>query len=310
MSKLAHLAEILITLQYKNFVTALELSEILGVDKKTVYRYIDNLIEANIPIQTRKGRNGGIYLEESFFMKSPRLTIEELESLLLAEKILTKENGFAYENTLKSAVGKVKNISQLKIDKKLGNGIMENLNNIDDKLYNIILSIEKGRAIEIEYLTVAKDRLVKAKVDPYTVIYRMGEWHLIGYEQNTSVVKSFYVRLISKIKNTNMVFIKPADFSLGNFIKDYFGVFYGNKTEVKIKFNESLKSLISHAKWHASQEIQEMEDGSLILSIFLDELSEIKNWVMAFGSAAEVIEPLQLREEIKQEILKLKVLYD
>ncbi|MBL4935729.1 transcriptional regulator [Clostridium sp. YIM B02515] len=310
MSKLSHLAEILITLQYKSFVTALELSEILGVDKKTVYRYIDNLIEANIPIQTRKGRNGGIYLEEGFFMKSPRLTIEELESLLLAEKILTKENGFAYEDTLKSAVGKVKNVSRLKIDKKLSNGIMENLDSIDDKFYNILLSIEKGRAVEIEYLTAAKDSLVKAKVDPYTVIYRMGEWHLIGYEHNTSVVKSFYVRLISKIKITNLVFIKPADFSLGNFIKDYFGVFYGNNIEVKIKFSESLKSFISRTKWHASQEVQEMEDGSLMLSFFLDELSEIKNWVMGFGSAAEVIEPLLLREEIKHEIHKLSVLYD
>ncbi|ERI89403.1 HTH domain protein [Clostridiales bacterium oral taxon 876 str. F0540] len=310
MSKLAHLAEILITLQYKNFVTALELSEILAVDKKTVYRYIDNLIEAKIPIQTRKGRNGGFYLEENFFMRSPNLTTEELEALLLAAEILTMKNGFTYENNLKSAVGKIKNVSDIHTEKKTRKGMIENINNIDNKLYSIIQNIERGRAVEIEYLTPAKDNIVNTTVDPYTVIYRMGEWHLIGYDHLISSTKSFSVNMINRIKTTNLVFIKPADFSLGEFIKKYFGTFYGNKIEVKIKLSEELRGFISRVKWHADEEIEEFIDGSFTLKFYLDELSEVKNWVMGLGSAAEVIEPVQLRDEIKQEVLKLKALYD
>ncbi|WP_406541734.1 helix-turn-helix transcriptional regulator [Clostridium ljungdahlii] len=54
MSKISNLLEIIIMLQYKGLTTASELSEILEVDKKTIYRYIRNLNEASVPIYTKK----------------------------------------------------------------------------------------------------------------------------------------------------------------------------------------------------------------------------------------------------------------
>lgn len=66
MSKISHLVKMLIMLQYKEITTATELSEILGVDKKTIYRYKNTLISSDIPVHTKKGRYGGIYIEKIF----------------------------------------------------------------------------------------------------------------------------------------------------------------------------------------------------------------------------------------------------
>ncbi len=73
MSKISHILQLLIILQYKEFVTAGELSDFLMVDKKTIYRYINSLNLANIPIHAKKGRYGGFYIDKNFYMKSPEI---------------------------------------------------------------------------------------------------------------------------------------------------------------------------------------------------------------------------------------------
>jgi biotin operon repressor len=62
MSKLSHLLDLIIMLQYKEFTTASELADILEVDKKTIYRYIDTLQDSNIPVESKKGRYENFYL--------------------------------------------------------------------------------------------------------------------------------------------------------------------------------------------------------------------------------------------------------
>jgi predicted DNA-binding transcriptional regulator YafY len=44
--------------------------------------------------------------------------------------------------------------------------------------------------------------------------------------------------------------------------------------------------------------------------MYLDELSDLKRWILSFGTAAEVVEPLQLRNEIRDEVTGVKALYD
>ena len=309
MSKLAHLAEILIILQYKNFVTASELSEILGVDKKTIYRYIGALISANIPIETRKGRNGGFCLDSKFFMKNPCLNIEELEALLLAAEILTRKNGFAYEQQLKSAVTKIRNISDLDIDSKFQTNFSRSLEDLDDKISRTVYSIETGRAIELKYLPESGDKIIKTTIDPYNVLYKDGVWYIIGLQHGSNLIKSFALNRIDKVNVTRLIFIRPADFSLSEFIKNSWGTFSGTSTKVVIRFKENVKSVIIGSIWHPNQQIEYLEDESIILTLYLDKLSDIKSWVMGFGASAEVIEPLILRDEIKDEIDKLKGLY-
>ncbi len=61
MSKISHILQLLIILQYKEFVTAGELSDFLMVDKKTIYRYINSLNSANIPYTLRREDMGVLY---------------------------------------------------------------------------------------------------------------------------------------------------------------------------------------------------------------------------------------------------------
>ncbi|MCY6484451.1 HTH domain-containing protein [Clostridium aestuarii] len=109
MSKLSHLLELIIMLQRKELTTASEIAEIFNVDKKTIYRYVEALKAANIPVESKKGRYGGFSINKDFYIKYPKLDSKELEALLMAAKMLTREKGFFYADELQSAVMKIKN---------------------------------------------------------------------------------------------------------------------------------------------------------------------------------------------------------
>lgn len=310
MSKISHLLEMIITLQYKGLTTASELAETLEVDKKTIYRYINSLNKANIPVYTKKGRYGGFYIDQEFYMKPSKLSEEELQALLMATKILTEENGFIAEKSLQSAVSKIKSMcinddDELKCLNDNGCfkiGEIGNLQGMEDKISKINYAINRGRTVSINYFSINKNNLTVRKVDPYTLLFREGAWYIIGYCHMNDTIETFKLSRIKTIKATNEIYMIPHTFSLKDYLNNNWGVFRGKKTKVVIKFDKSISEFIKDGRWHISQQIEELEDGDVLLSMYLDDTDELKKWIIGIGKDAEVLEPKSLREEIKMEI--------
>ncbi len=318
MSKLTHLLQMILTLQYKQFTTASELAGEFEVDKKTIYRYIETLNMANIPIKTKKGRYGGFYINEEFYMKEPNLTEDELEALLMAGEILNEENGFIYEKPLKRAITKIKNVTlhdneslkdfRSRIEFKISNvGNLESLDNIISKINSAMV---KNRSVEISYFSMNKDSLTQRMVDPYAISFRMGAWYLIGYCHLRESVRLFKISRIRKLTITNNLFFKPLNFSVKEYMKNSWGTFRGELTRVVIKFDKKAAAFVKESRWHESQEIEELKDGSILFKVYVSGVGEIKRWVLGFGSEAEVMEPNSLRDEISEDCMKLTNLYE
>lgn len=313
MSKLSHLLELIIMLQYKEFTTASELADILQVDKKTVYRYIDTLQMAKIPVESKKGRYGGFYLDKDFYMKYPNLDNEELQALLIAAKILTKDNGFAYAEKLKSAVIKIKDLSinknnDFKELKEFDSFKLKNIGNLqtfDDKISKINYAMTKGKVLKINYYSLNKNCITEMNINPYTILFKEGIWYLIGYCNTNEEERILRISRIKNVEVTKDIFIKPRNFNLKDYLKSCWDVFKGEKTLVKLKFDKDIAKFIEENEWNSDQVIERLEDGSVILNIYINDLGEIKKWILGFGELAEVLEPKSLREEISSEIIKL-----
>jgi Predicted transcriptional regulator len=310
MSKISHLLEMIITLQYKGLTTASELAETLEVDKKTIYRYISSLNQANIPVHTKKGRYGGFYIDQEFYMKPSKLSEEEIQSLLMATQILTEENGFIQEKDLQRAVSKIKSFcvndnSELKCLNDNGDfkiNEIGSLQNLEDKISKINYSMSRGRSLSLNYFSINKNSLTIRKVDPYNLIFKSGAWYIIGHCHMKEQVETFKVSRIKNLKITDEIYMRPHTFQLKDYLENYWGLFKGEKTKITIKFDKDVDSFIRDTKWHTNQEIKSLEDGSVLFSVYIDDTDDVKNWIMSFGKNAEVIEPDHLRDEIKQEI--------
>lgn len=60
---------------------------------------------------------------------------------------------------------------------------------------------------------------------------------------------------------------------------------------------------IRECTWHRSQKIEDELDGSIILTLPVTDLWEVKHWLIGFGAEAEVLEPAELRDDVKAECL-------
>lgn len=314
MSKIAHLMEMLITLQYKKLTTASELADVLQVDKKTIYRYINNLSLANIPIHTKKGRYGGFYIDEAFYMRPPKLNFQELQSLIAAEQVL-EESKFPLKKDLRNSVSKIKSIcfnDNNELEKKLEGAkfnpydFIDSLK-LDKKIDKLNKSMERGRTLLIEYFN--SNNLYEENIDPYNLVFKDGDWFIIAYSHNEDKVKAYRVSRIGKMDITNDIYIKPVTFSLDEFLNNSWGEFNGEKELVKIKFSRKIAESIRKIKWSNIQEVESLEDRSIILKFYADDLEDIKTWILGFGAEAEIIEPISLRLDINGEIKKLLNMY-
>jgi|GEM_PF-1260661 len=317
MSKFSHLLELLLMLQYKEFSTAGELADILEVDKKTIYRYIENLQLSNIPVESKKGRYGGFYINKDFYIKYPKLESEEMQALLLASKILSKENGFFYSDELKKAIVKIKGCSLNEDDNLFDfkeNIAFElnkagNLENFNDIVSKINYSVSKGKVICIKYFSTSRNSEVEIKANPYTIFCKNGIWYLIGYCHSLNRERTFEICRIKQLKVTNDIFIKPKNFSLKDYLKNSWNLPLENKIKVKIKFNKAVTEFIEEGRWLRDQQIEKTNDGNTIFYTYVNELGEIKNWLLGFGTNAEVLEPEELRNDVYKEIAGMAKLY-
>ena len=86
--KINRLLEITLVLLNKGNTTARELADRFEVSTRTIYRDIDELSAAGVPVFTNKGSGGGISLMENYVLNRSFMTEHERDSLLLALKTL------------------------------------------------------------------------------------------------------------------------------------------------------------------------------------------------------------------------------
>ncbi|EJO5348412.1 WYL domain-containing protein [Clostridium botulinum] len=318
MSKISHILQLLTILQYKEFVTAGELSDFLMVDKKTIYRYINSLTSANIPIHAKKGRYGGFYIDKNFYMKSPELNENEIRALLMAGEILTEENGFMYEKEYKIALGKIKNsLSSKNVD--LNNiysfndfrlNIIGNNKISEDKMCKISNSIMNNKSINVSYLSINRNEITFRKIDPYDIMFKYGKWYIIAYCHLNKYIEIFDINRIKDIKETKDKFIISKDFSMNSFIKKYKTIFIDNKIKVELKFSKNIAGFIKNNKWYINEEIEEVENGEVIFKVYVENLKEIKMWILGFGKDVQVLKPKELKIQLIKDIAELNNIYN
>ena len=73
---------------------------------------------------------------------------------------------------------------------------------------------------------------------------------------------------------------------------------WGKTQEVKIHFSASQAPYIRERTWHPSQKIETEPDGSIILTLKVADLWEVKFWLIGFGVEATVLSPIEIAKEI------------
>ena len=296
------------------FPNAITLADELEVTTKTVYRDIDFMRDRlGLPIDFDKLRNGYFYTEEVSAFPTFQITEGELFALIVAEKALQQYRGTSFEKPLLSAIRKM--------EQALPDTISLNLADVEQTIsfrttaepvlnLGIFDTLAKATAarqqLEITYRKPGQPAPEHRVVDPYHLANINGEWFLFAYDHGRKDVRTFAPARILAAKETGKAFPRPQKFSLEKRLRDSFGVHSAEgEFDVGIRFDASVADYIREKRWHPSQKLTDLPDGSLELRMKLSSLVEIVRWVLAWGGRAVAIEPLALVEAVRDGARKL-----
>lgn len=225
-------------------VTAKKLAERFEVSIRTIYRDIDILGYAGIPIYTNKGKGGGIFLDEQYVLNKTFLTDDEQNQILMA---LQSNTLFDSENN--SLIDKLSNIFQssninwIEVDySRWANGEK------DRELFNFFKeSILNKNIIKIEYLSSYGEK-TKREIFPMRLIYKSKAWYLQAFDKNKKDFRSFRLSRIINYNNQEEKFERADYLPLPEF-DNYDSSKEKGKKGLVILSSEKKKPFLSEPKY-------------------------------------------------------------
>jgi len=296
-------------------IGAAELAERCEVSLRTVYRDINLLRLAGIPIYHDKGYR----VSEGFFLPPVQLDLNEVLSLAMGAEILSRQKGTPFQRGVESAMEKIYAV----IPSGLRDSVTRESTHFSPaweptvdygKRMHTLETLEDGvdenRTVQITYHSLSRDEVTTREVDPYGFLFRSNAWYLVGFCHLRGEIKIFKVDRIQEATLLEKAFQPPEDFSIQEYMGEAWQVMRGDALqEVKVLFSPQAALYVKECLWHFSQRCAERDDGSAVLSFRVSGLTEICSWIMAFGGEAEVLQPPELREMVLERAKGIVQLY-
>ena len=287
------------------------------VSQKTIQRDLDYMkYQLDAPLQYSAKHRGYHYTEKNY--KLPAIDIKEsdLFAIYLADKLLIQYEGTAVYDSLCSVFKKIEDSLPNKISLNPGNEqsrftVFPQSNTvIRPGIWETVAgAIKLSSKIELYYQTPGCE-ISLSKLYPYHGVRFEGDWYVVAFCHLRKEIRTFSLARMISAKMLPDTFQIPANFDFHKLTGSHFGVHWSdNEFEVKIKINKAAAGYLKERKWHPSQKIEENSDGSVILSLTVNHLLELKRWILSWGSMAEVLEPKSFVEDIQQTIAEMKSIY-
>lgn len=307
--KIDRLLSIIVILLNRDKITAKELSERFEVNIRTIYRDIESINMAGVPIISYPGNNGGFGIMENYKVSHQLLSLSDISSILAA---LRGINTSLENSDIKNAIEKIDYLvpetareSFLKDYEQISIDIIPwgHQKKRRDFLYEIQKAISKKNILQINYFDAQGNETVRT-LEPMTLVLKGYFWYLFGFCLSRNDFRVFKISRIKSIENTQKYFERKSASYRDHFDLDYDQL---KTLEIVLKFKKSYKS---KAYEHFEDEICEtLENGDFIVKFNFPESDWIFSFILSFGENAEVISPDYLREKMKNIIREMNDKY-
>ena len=170
-------------------------------------------------------------------------------------------------------------------------------------------AINERKVCTVIYRVITTGQTKTYPIIPLRFLYYHNGYYLLCRHPNHDNLLTLAAERIRRLKVTSQTFDPPDAEDIENRIQQVFGITLEAPMDVKVRFSASQAPYIKQRTWHPTQEIEEVDDGEIILSFRASGLYEIKSWILSHGKDAEVLEPPDLRDAIIEELQKNLGLY-
>ena len=278
--------------------TAPELAQKFEVSIRTIYRDIDSISSAGIPIYATQGKGGGISILNDYTLDKSLFSEQEQEQMLTALQgmVATTEENSNELLTKLSGLFQINSTNWIEVD------FSDWAHRTPQQdTFNIIKeAIFQKRVISFCYFS-GKGNKEKRSVRPIRLVFKSKSWYLYSFCLLRNDYRFFKLTRIKELEMLSETFTQ--DFTPTKIEKQ---IQVENTVAVKLKFDRQAAFRVYD---EFTDSITEDSQGNLYVQIDLPDNEVLYSYVMSFSDSVEVIEPQSIREQMKKRLQKMQQKY-
>lgn len=319
-SQAGRVHDIIRLIEARHGITIEELAEETGVNRRTIHRDLNAIQEAGYPLVSEWLNGSKAYRFLTRFKDVPPInfTLQELMTLSFLRSQLDILKGTPFREDMEAIFRKVNSVlppryaAHMERIARVSLPLLQggrDYGKVAEPLKLMRDALLYQYRLTLGYRPPGKRRTAEYKVDPYTLIFYKGGLYLLGYAHNRKALRTFAVERISQVTVEKERFEMPEEFRPEEQLKSAFGIVEETAMTVKVRFSPQIAHAIGDRLWHPTQKIRQERDGSALLSFTAGGRMEIISWILSYGRYAEVLEPEDLREEVKGIVAEMAGMY-
>ena len=292
------LFETIYILLNRKTITAKELAEHFGVSSRTIYRDIDVLSLAGIPVYTEKGKGGGINLLPDFVLDKSILSEQEQTEILSALQSLS---GFKTAET-DQVMKKLSTIFNKNIVRWLEVDFSDWDAAHDKTFHDFKTTILEHRVAEFDYYS-SSGELTRRRIEPIQLWFKSKSWYVKGFCLSRHDIRLFK---LSRVRNLTVTDEQFATHDYSTDPPDLSSVSH-HKPDVTLQLKIAPEMAYRVYDEFTEESAVKQPDGSFVVTVTWPEDEWVYGSILSYGEHIEVVEPKRIREIIRkkaQEITK------
>ncbi|GAB2559329.1 helix-turn-helix transcriptional regulator [Gracilibacillus alcaliphilus] len=276
-------------LSTEKLITATELSEKFEVSIRTIYRDIDLISQAGVPISSHVGIEGGFQIMDNFTLNKQAFTLDDLSVVYQ----LLEEFGTSHFKSISEKLAVIQPMV-----KKKDNQILISMSNSENERSIIKLwldAINQNKVISMNY-TDAEGNISCREIEPRNLLLKGTKWYVEGYCLNKQAERMFLLSRINEIAMLDKYFeVRERVYSEPS---------QQTTIYLHLRFSKDIKQRV----------IEQFEDVR-IHSDHIDVHTTIYDrdyavsLALSYGSKVKIIAPIEIRNAFLKELKKINHVY-
>ncbi len=317
----SRLVSLLLLLQHRGRQTADQLALALEVSPRTIYRDLEALGAAGVPVYAEAGRHGGIQLVDGYRTRLTGLTAKEAEALFAAGM-----PGPVGELGLGTVLG----AAQLKLLAALPKDLADRASSArqrfhfdapawfrggrnDPNLAPLATAVWDDRRVDIRYRHPGSDEPAPRRLDPFGLVCKAGVWYLVA--RRDGELRTYRVSRVYEVVPLDEQFERPAGFDLARHWQQSVSGFEALQPPVDVELRATgwalaeLQWLTRSSGVMLTHQRPERADRWTRCRVAFESNDDAYRDLLRLGADVEVVAPVALRERMRASAAATAALY-
>ena len=302
-------------------ITIPKLAAARKAHQRTIRRDIEALANAGFPLYDEKVNGTTMWkLRSRPFrgLEEAGLSVMELCALYFSRAMLASLAGTPYQDDAERAFTKIERALPASCRKFL-DGLPVAIKakfagrkkNDDRRVREVVTRATEAmmnhRRVTMRYDSAASRRTKDYLVEPVRMSYAEGGTYLTAFVPEYGEMRNFAVERIRGLAVTDETFA-PRPLPAEPFANSI-GVYSGTPERVELEFDASVADYVTSREWHKTQTFETRADGSFVMRLDVCVDVPLRAWILGFGAAVRVVEPVRLAAEILDQLEQARTLY-